>query len=110
MICANCKKQINLSFSKSDLSGCYCKDCAEKLGFFPNIETRPKNIQALTPEQHIVKHIHCDISQEFLKEYKAEIVNYMTEKIKERFKTYYGYSGSDVKSIIEHIATEVKNE
>ncbi len=73
MICANCKKEIILSFGKSGLNGCYCEDCAESFGIFLNIETRPKNIQALTPEQHIIKHIHCDISQEFLKDYKAEI-------------------------------------
>lgn len=58
MICANCKKEINLSFGASGFNGCYCEKCAKEMGFFPNIETRPKNIQVLTPEQHIVKHIH----------------------------------------------------
>lgn len=109
MICANCKKQIYLSFGKSGSNGCYCEECAEKLGFFPKIATRPKNIQALTPVQHKVMHIHCDISKEFLNEYKAEIVNCLMEKVKERFKAYYSYGGNDVKSIIGQIAREVKD-
>lgn len=46
MICANCKKTINLSFGSSGLNGCYCEECAEKLGLFSKIETRPKNAKA----------------------------------------------------------------
>lgn len=68
MICANCKKEITLCFGKSGLNGCYCEVCAEKLGFFPKVEIRPKTIQAQMPGEYIIKHIGCDISQAFIDE------------------------------------------
>lgn len=62
MICIKCKREITRSYGAPHLMGCYCQHCATLLGL---------TTEQINGARQVV--IHCDISQTFLNEYKAEI-------------------------------------
>lgn len=62
MICIKCMRQITRSYGAPHLMGNYCEHCATLLGLTPEQINGAKKVV-----------IHCDITQNFLNEYKAEI-------------------------------------
>jgi len=84
MICIKCKREIKRSYGAPHLMGNYCAHCATLLGL---TEDQIKNSSKVI--------IHCDVTQTFLNEYKAEIEKATAKEITDILEHFNKHGDND---------------